>query len=258
MAEAAPGGDGGEAGLPHSTAYLVEGGVPLHGRLPISGAKNAVLKLMAAAVLCQEPCIIRNAPRIADVEYILEVLRDLGAEGRIDRVQAYTELLGDEECDVRRAAARRQKRYVDAASDSASYDAATRGEAVVEALCSEHARRASAQGAVPNDSEGGPSAAVRSLAAGADLLCLGTRNTDEQVQAIEDAIARGEFDNLPGAGRPIELDDCDPLLPPEARMAWRILRNADVRPQELIVREKGERRRAVLALQTFYLTVLAS
>jgi UDP-N-acetylglucosamine 1-carboxyvinyltransferase len=47
--------------------------------VPISGAKNAVLKLMAAAVLCHEPCTIRNAPRIADVEYILEVLRDLGA-----------------------------------------------------------------------------------------------------------------------------------------------------------------------------------
>jgi UDP-N-acetylglucosamine 1-carboxyvinyltransferase len=62
-----------------STAYCVEGGVPLRGTVPISGAKNAVLKLMAAAVLCQEPCTIRNAPRIADVEYILEVLRDLGA-----------------------------------------------------------------------------------------------------------------------------------------------------------------------------------
>ena len=48
--------------------------------MPISGAKNAVLKLMSAAVMCEEPCTIANAPRIADVEYILEVLRDLGAE----------------------------------------------------------------------------------------------------------------------------------------------------------------------------------
>jgi UDP-N-acetylglucosamine 1-carboxyvinyltransferase len=46
----------------------------------VSGAKNAVLKLMAAAVLCGEPCTIGNAPRIADVEYILETLRDLGAD----------------------------------------------------------------------------------------------------------------------------------------------------------------------------------
>src|SRR3984893_1395719 len=80
MAEVEPGGDGGQAGLPQSTAYKIEGGAQLRGTLPISGAKNAVLKLMAAAVLCDEPCTIANAPRIADVEYILEVLCDLGAE----------------------------------------------------------------------------------------------------------------------------------------------------------------------------------
>jgi UDP-N-acetylglucosamine 1-carboxyvinyltransferase len=63
-----------------SPAFLIEGGIPLRGTVPISGAKNAVLKLMAAAVLCDEPCTITNAPRIADVEYIVEVLQDLGAE----------------------------------------------------------------------------------------------------------------------------------------------------------------------------------
>src|ERR1700681_2378656 len=81
MAEAETGGDGSETEEPaQSTTYVVEGGIPLRGTVPISGAKNAVLKLMAAAVLCDEPCTISNAPRIADVEYILEVLRDLGAE----------------------------------------------------------------------------------------------------------------------------------------------------------------------------------
>ena len=44
---------------------------------------------------------------------------------------------------------------------------------------------------------------------------------------IEEAIAQGLFDNLPGAGRPLDLDD-DPLLPPEARMARRILKNAEI------------------------------
>jgi UDP-N-acetylglucosamine 1-carboxyvinyltransferase len=80
MAEPGPGGDSGEACLSESTAYVIEGGVSLRGSVPVSGAKNAVLKLMAAAVLCAEPCTIGNAPRIADVEYILETLRDLGAE----------------------------------------------------------------------------------------------------------------------------------------------------------------------------------
>jgi hypothetical protein len=65
---------------------------------------------------------------------------------------------------------------------------------------------------------------------------------------IEDAIARGELDSLPGAGRPIDLDDCDPLMPPEARMAWRILKNADLNPADLLLKEKDERRRAYLEL----------
>src|SRR5439155_648437 len=93
MAEAEPGGDGGEAGLPPSSAYVIEGGVPLRGTVHISGAKNAVLKLMAAAVLCDEPCTISNAPRIADVETILEVLargqtiiRHAAAEPEVDNL----------------------------------------------------------------------------------------------------------------------------------------------------------------------------
>ena len=60
--------------------FVIEGGAPLRGTIPISGAKNAVLKLMAAAVLCDEPCTITNAPRIADVQYVLEVLQDLGVD----------------------------------------------------------------------------------------------------------------------------------------------------------------------------------
>jgi hypothetical protein len=46
---------------------------------------------------------------------------------------------------------------------------------------------------------------------------------------IEEALARGEFDDLPGAGRPLELDD-DPLVPEELRVAYRILRNAGYVP----------------------------
>ena len=49
---------------------------------------------------------------------------------------------------------------------------------------------------------------------------------------IEEAIARGEFDNLPGAGRPLELDD-DPLVPEDLRAAYRILKNAGYVPPEV-------------------------
>jgi hypothetical protein len=49
---------------------------------------------------------------------------------------------------------------------------------------------------------------------------------------IEEAIARGELDALPGSGRPLELDD-DPLVPEDLRLAYRILKNAGYVPPEV-------------------------
>ena len=49
---------------------------------------------------------------------------------------------------------------------------------------------------------------------------------------IRAAMARGEFDDLPGAGRPLALDD-DPLVPEELRVACRLLKSAGVLPPEL-------------------------
>ena len=66
---------------------------------------------------------------------------------------------------------------------------------------------------------------------------------------IEKAIARGEFDNLPGQGRPLDLDDEDPLWPAEIRMARRILRNSgyDNPAAELEVLDGRARARYCLA-----------
>jgi hypothetical protein len=49
---------------------------------------------------------------------------------------------------------------------------------------------------------------------------------------IGEAVANGELDDLPGAGKPLELDD-DALVPEELRMAHRILRNAGYAPEEV-------------------------
>lgn len=49
---------------------------------------------------------------------------------------------------------------------------------------------------------------------------------------IQEALERGEFDNLPGAGRPLQLDDMS-HVPEELRMAYTILRNANCLPPEL-------------------------
>jgi UDP-N-acetylglucosamine 1-carboxyvinyltransferase len=60
--------------------FVVTGGAPLHGEVQIAGAKNAVLKLMAAAVLTDEPVTLRNVPRISDVQIMRETMCDIGFE----------------------------------------------------------------------------------------------------------------------------------------------------------------------------------
>ena len=51
-------------------------------------------------------------------------------------------------------------------------------------------------------------------------------------QKLLEAVSRGELDNLPGAGRPLDLDD-DPLVPEDLRVAYRILKNAGYVPPEV-------------------------
>lgn len=51
-------------------------------------------------------------------------------------------------------------------------------------------------------------------------------------QRLSEAVSRGELDNLPGAGRPLALDD-DPLVPADLRLAYRLLKNAGFVPPEV-------------------------
>jgi UDP-N-acetylglucosamine 1-carboxyvinyltransferase len=60
----------------------ITGGAPLHGRVRISGSKNASLPIMAASLLTQEPVILRNVPRIIDTGVMSDILRALG--GSVD------------------------------------------------------------------------------------------------------------------------------------------------------------------------------
>jgi UDP-N-acetylglucosamine 1-carboxyvinyltransferase len=60
-------------------ALLIRGGTPLRGEVTISGAKNAVLPIMAAALLTSEPCVIRRVPDLIDVRFMAEILTSLGA-----------------------------------------------------------------------------------------------------------------------------------------------------------------------------------
>jgi UDP-N-acetylglucosamine 1-carboxyvinyltransferase len=62
--------------------FVVTGGQPLNGEVSIAGAKNAVLKLMAASALTDEPCVLRNVPDISDVAILCETMRDIGFDVR--------------------------------------------------------------------------------------------------------------------------------------------------------------------------------
>ncbi|HCX69543.1 MAG TPA: UDP-N-acetylglucosamine 1-carboxyvinyltransferase, partial [Rhodobiaceae bacterium] len=57
----------------------IRGGRRLKGRIPVSGAKNAALPLMTAALLTDEPLKLANMPRLADVKTLTKLLRALGA-----------------------------------------------------------------------------------------------------------------------------------------------------------------------------------
>lgn len=59
---------------------VVEGGHPLSGTIQCAGSKNAVLPIFAASILTDEPLVVPNAPKLADVKTMLAILRDLGGD----------------------------------------------------------------------------------------------------------------------------------------------------------------------------------
>ncbi|MDB5734308.1 MAG: UDP-N-acetylglucosamine 1-carboxyvinyltransferase, partial [Alphaproteobacteria bacterium] len=61
----------------------IRGGHRLAGEIPISGAKNAALKLMAASILTAEPLTLTNVPRLADVRAMAELLVSFGIQVQV-------------------------------------------------------------------------------------------------------------------------------------------------------------------------------
>ncbi len=60
--------------------FVINGGTPLKGTVQISGAKNAAVALVAATILCDEPCVLENVPEISDITKCMTILREMGAE----------------------------------------------------------------------------------------------------------------------------------------------------------------------------------
>ncbi|NRB43933.1 MAG: UDP-N-acetylglucosamine 1-carboxyvinyltransferase [Verrucomicrobiales bacterium] len=71
---------------------LVSGGSRLSGSVRISGSKNSSLPILAATLLSDEPCVIRNVPDLSDTNYMVQILSTLGAEVEMEdgtvRIQA--------------------------------------------------------------------------------------------------------------------------------------------------------------------------
>src|SRR3954468_7620414 len=92
-------------------AFAIEGGRALHGRIRAAGNKNGALPILAACLLTREPVTLRNVPRIADVETMLELLNDVGADAdwlgandvHIHPADLHQQGLGDEVRDRRPA-----------------------------------------------------------------------------------------------------------------------------------------------------------
>ena len=60
--------------------FRISGGNPLHGKVKVSGSKNSALPLFAASLLTEEETILDNVPDLSDVNFMAEILAELGAD----------------------------------------------------------------------------------------------------------------------------------------------------------------------------------
>ena len=71
----------------------IQGGIPLKGVIQIAGAKNATLPLMAACLLTEDPLILSNVPKLADIHSLIHLLKDLGAEATLTEESTFSNSL---------------------------------------------------------------------------------------------------------------------------------------------------------------------
>ena len=65
--------------------FRICGGIPLSGKINVSGSKNSALPLFAASLLTEDETILKNVPDLSDVNFMAEILSELGAEvSRLD------------------------------------------------------------------------------------------------------------------------------------------------------------------------------
>ena len=68
--------------------YVIKGGSRLTGEVLVSGAKNAALAILAAAIMADEPVTIENVPDVRDTRIVLDAIKEIGAI--VERVDKHT------------------------------------------------------------------------------------------------------------------------------------------------------------------------
>src|SRR2546430_17351180 len=63
--------------------YLIEGGTPLFGKVRLSGAKNAVTKMIISTLLTDDLCVLRNVPLLGDMYLTLALCLDIGSQAEL-------------------------------------------------------------------------------------------------------------------------------------------------------------------------------
>ncbi len=78
--------------------FVVKGPTPLEGEIAVGGAKNAVLPLMAAALLARGETVIENVPDLVDVRFFMTILEELGARCQLDKSKLTIDTTNQDGC----------------------------------------------------------------------------------------------------------------------------------------------------------------
>ncbi len=82
------------------SVYVVEGQRKLEGEISVHGAKNSVLPILAATVLCDGECVIENCPDISDVDTSIKILTHFGIECTVEKNTVTVKNKGITSCDI--------------------------------------------------------------------------------------------------------------------------------------------------------------
>jgi UDP-N-acetylglucosamine 1-carboxyvinyltransferase len=64
--------------------FVINGGIPLRGEIPTNGSKNSALPALAAALLTEEPVVLRRIPRVRDIRTMQRLLVDIGSKAEVE------------------------------------------------------------------------------------------------------------------------------------------------------------------------------